>query len=58
VTDLASVLQKANAARRTLEATVDELKRLINMLETPPSGPLFPSPADERATPRQHLLDL
>jgi DNA-binding SARP family transcriptional activator len=55
--DLAFVLQKANAARRTLEATVDELKRLISMLETP-AAPLIPSSTDDRSASRQHLLDL
>jgi hypothetical protein len=55
--DLAFVLQKANAARRTLEATVDELKRLISMLETP-AAPLIPSATDDRSASRQHLLDL
>jgi len=55
--DLAFVLQKANAARRTLEATVDELRRLINVLEARPAPPLLTA-RDDSAPPIPHLLDL
>lgn len=52
--DLASVLQRANAAKRTLEATVDELKRLIRVLEAPGGRP---GSTDEARTPATRPLD-
>jgi DNA-binding SARP family transcriptional activator len=53
--DLASVLQRANAAKRTLEATVDELKRLIRVLEAPGAGST--GPADEALVTTRRPLD-
>jgi DNA-binding SARP family transcriptional activator len=54
--DVASMLQRANAAKRTLEATVDELKRLIRLLEGP-DGTRTTALVDEAATPAARPLD-